>query len=300
MPGVEKNLGIFISSHFFSYMFFFTTTSRIYIFFVVIFTTSLFAQQYPISAESPRILPAGTAHAEFGIAHFRNQSFPLSGLDGNLTKLGILRFGFSYDGFMEVQFDGTVLDLLEIRNRSAAFNSAITSLRTTVGDVGDFTLWTKLLFLNEYNSMLGLSLRFGVELPNAGNESGLGVDEFNFFSSLLIQKHIAGMEWTLNAGLGILGDPTEYSEQHDVLVYALKNKTVMSEQTFLVMETAGRTGHRGNGIERLANGKLGIEMLHNNFDILLNGVLNFSPVDNAIGAELSVGYNFEIIHAEKK
>ncbi len=51
----------------------------------------LLSQQYPISTETPQILPAGGAHAEVGFRRYEGQTFPLSGLEGTLTKLGNLR-----------------------------------------------------------------------------------------------------------------------------------------------------------------------------------------------------------------
>lgn len=200
---------------------------------------------------------------------------------------------FSYDGMVELGVDGTMLDLLSIRHRRIAFNSNITSSNNPTGDIGDFTFWTKFFLLSEYRSLVSLSLRFGAQLPNASNESGLGVDETNFYSSFLLQKHFLGV-WTLNIGLAILGSPSEYSSQHDMMIYGLKYSVPVAEQTFLVLQTAGRRGHEGTGIYNLANGKLGFEKVFNAIILFGNGILNFAPSDNSYGVELGAGYLFQL------
>jgi hypothetical protein len=258
----------------------------------------LFPQQYPISTETPWILPAGTAHAEFGSGRYYDQPFPLSGLEGTLTKLGILRFGYSYDGNVEIQFDGTLLDILNVESRHTAFNSAITSTNAVTADIGDFTLWTKFRLISEYHSFSTVSVRFGVQLPNASNESGLGIDEFDFYSSFLIEKHFHGVRLVLNAGLGILGDPAQLSEQHDTFIYGVGSYVPFGEKSYLVLEAAGRTGHQGIGVYRLANAKAGGETGLWGLTWKLLGVMSFSRADNSRGAEIVLGYNFKIIDNE--
>jgi hypothetical protein len=261
---------------------------------VLIFTfpLALTAQQHPLSIENASLLDFGHAQIDFGAAHFRTQPFPLSGLTGNLTKLGSIRFAISLSKYVELQTDGTLLDILQVTKRDSAFNSVRTTQRNPTSDVGDFSVWTKFGVFNESSSGITLSVRFGVQLPNASNESGLGIDEMNFFSSLLFEKHAAGT-WTFNIGLGILGDPTHFSSQHDVCIYALGYSMPVNESTLLLVQTAGRIGHDGIGMRRLANGKLGVEKSFGNVGIKLLGVTNFSPADNAKGAELSFSYLFQ-------
>jgi len=268
------------------------------LFVVFILPFAATAQQRPVAVESPSILKTGYAQFEFGAAHFQHQAFPLSGLKGNLSKLGILRFRVALSEYVELETDGTLLDVLDVKERIPAFNSAITTTRNPTADIGDFSLWTKSMFLEEASSGLGLSLRFGVQLPNASNESGLGIDEMNFFSSLLFQKHFAGM-WTFNAGVGILGDPTHLSNQHDVFTYAFEYFIPFGETTSCILQTAGRTGHFGVGIQRLANSKLGIEKTFGSLSLKAFGTINFSPIDNAKGAEVTVAYLFNVLDSAK-
>lgn len=262
---------------------------------VLILPALLFSQQYPISTETPTILAAGTAHAEFGVGEYFDQPFPLSGLDGTLTKVGIVRFGFSYDSNVELQFDGTLLDILRVQSRHPAFNSAVTTSDSVTADIGDFTLWTKFCLVSEQRFFCGASIRLGVQLPNASNESGLGIDEFDFYSSFLFEKHYAGIRWVVNTGLGILGDPALLSEQHDTFIFAFGSYVPVGEKSTLVFEAAGRTGHHGIGVYRLANAKAGAQIPFMGFDWRLQGVMSFAPSDNSRGIELLVHYNATIL-----
>ena len=267
---------------------------------VVILPFSLFSQQYPVTTETPSIIPAGTAHAEVGAGEYFDQPFPLSGLDGNLTKLGILRFGFSYDGNVELQFDGTLLDILNVKSRDVAFNSAIATTNSVTADIGDFTLWTKFQLISEYRFFSSVSIRFGVQLPNASNESGLGIDEFNFYSSFLFEKHYAGIRWVVNTGLGILGDPATLSEQHDTFIFAFGSYVPIGEAASLVFETAGRTGHDGIGVYRLTNVKVGAQSTVAGLSWKFLGVRSFAASDNSNGVELIVGFDLTFFESGSK
>jgi hypothetical protein len=253
------------------------------------------AQQRPLVVEPAEIIEPGHASAEFGFSHFRDQSFPLSGLKGDFTKIGAVRICVALSEFVELQTEGTFLDILKVNERKPAINSSITTTSDVTADIGDFSLWTKFAVLNEYRTGIGMSVRFGIQLPNASNESGLGIDEMNFFSSVLLQKHAAG-RWTLNAGLGILGDPVKLGSQHDVFLYGIEYYLPVADDLSVLLQTTGRVGHSGVGIQRLANGKVGIEKTFGKLSMRLFGVSNFSPVDNAQGIELSFAYLIHVIH----
>ena len=53
----------------------------------------------------------------------------------------------------------------------------------------------------------GVALRFSTRLPNAGNESGLGLDTTDFHFGLAIGKTVQSIRVVGNFGFGILGDP---------------------------------------------------------------------------------------------
>jgi hypothetical protein len=260
----------------------------------VILPCLVVSQQHPLAVESATLLESGHAQFDFGVSHFRRQPFPLSGLTGNLSKFGNIRFCISLSEYVELQTEGTLLNILDITERLPAFNSANVVSSNPTADIGDFSVWTKFGVMNEYVSGFGFSVQFGIQLPNASNESGLGVDEMNFYSSLLLQKHFAG-KWTANIGLGILGDPAKVGQQHDVLIYGMEYSLPVGESTYLLLQTAGRTGHEGIGIHDLANAKLGLEMTFGDVSLKGFGVSNFSSADKSKGIGFSASYDFQII-----
>lgn len=259
----------------------------------------LVSQQHPLAVESASLLETGHAQFDFGLAHFRDQPYPLSGLTGNLSKIANLRFCISLSEYVELQTDGTLLNVLDVKQRRPAFNSTRTISSNPTADIGDFSIWTKFGVLNEYVSGFSFAVRFGIQLPNTSNESGLGIDEMNFFSSILLQKHFAG-KWTVNAGLGILGDPTEVSEQHDVFIYGIEYLLPLDESVFLLMQIGGRIGHEGIGIPHLANAKIGIEKTFEDISLKIFGVSNYSNGDHAKGVECSASFNFQIIQIKRQ
>ena len=149
--------------------------------------------------------------------------------------------------------------------------------------------------ISEYHFFSTVSIRFGVQLPNASNESGLGVDEFDSYSSFLLEKHIGGIRCVVNTGLGILGNPARLSDQHDTFIYGFGSYVPLGDKLDLILETAGRTGHQGPGVYRLANADAGIQTALLGLSWKLLGVISFSPSDNSKGAQIVAGYDFAII-----
>lgn len=272
----------------------FRRLKRLLLFWSYLLPILLYSQQHPLALEHASLLESGYAQFDFGFAYYRNQPYPLSGLQGHLLKVGSLRYAAALSSYIELQVDGTLLNLLDIQHRRPAFNSNVVTRSNPTGDIGDFTVWTKFGVLSEYRQGVGVAVRFGIQLPNASNESGLGVDEMNFYSLLLIQKHLGG-KLTANIGLGILSDPAVLGQQHDVLLYGFEYMVPVGSTTSLRAQTSGRTGHSGIGIQRLANAKLGMEHLFGPVSVTWYGVVNTAPSDNAKGMELSVAYLFHII-----
>src|SRR5436305_1224918 len=73
-------------------------------------------------------------------------------------------------------------------------------------DVEDITIATKIRVLTETASRPALGLRFATKLPNASNESGLGLDTTDFYATLLGAKTVESIRVVGNIGAGILAD----------------------------------------------------------------------------------------------
>ena len=85
------------------------------------------------------------------------------------------------------------------------------------------------------------------KLPNASNESGLGLDTTDFYMSLLGAKTVQSIRFVGNLGFGILADPTVGNRQNDVLTYGVSLARAMTQQAELVGELNGRVSTRTGG-----------------------------------------------------
>ena len=88
------------------------------------------------------------------------------------------------------------------------------------------------------------ALRFATKLPNASNESGLGLDTTDFFVTGLIGKTVQSVRIVGNIGLG---DPVAIrptgDRQNDVLTYGLSIARAVRAGLEIVGEINGRLQH---------------------------------------------------------
>ncbi len=133
-----------------------------------------------------------------------------SHIDSRQDLLAFPSLGISYAA-------GTFVDL----QASYDFLYRFTRNGTTIYGSGDLMLWTKLKFVTEKENFPGLGLRFGVKLPNANSNDGLGTDQTDFYASILTGKKIGRFESRLNLGIAILDDPFKLQGQQDMLTFAL-------------------------------------------------------------------------------
>jgi len=113
---------------------------------------------------------------------------------------------------------------------------------------GDLRLWTKLSLFPAWIS--GASLRFGVKLPNASEDRGLGTDETDFFLAGLYDLHFGQACLSLNAGLGLVGSTERNQSQDDVFTWGAALRGPVWRQLWLGFDAAGYTGPFGAGDKR--------------------------------------------------
>ncbi len=207
-----------------------------------------FAQQRPLVTEDPEPVGAGRLLLESGIDLLHGQRFPVSGLEGNMLRLPTLGVSVGISSIAELQIDGGFYDRLSVKTRQTApLSSLLTFSGTQTHDVSDIVVGTKVRLLGESESHPSLGVRFATKLPNAGNESGLGLDTTDFFASLLVAKNIQSLRLVGNAGFAILGDPTSGNRQNDVLTYGLSVARAITDRAEVVSELNGRANTRSGG-----------------------------------------------------
>ena len=207
----------------------------------LILPASALAQQRPLVTEDPENVGAGLILVEGGFDVQRSLFYPVSGLEGNLLRVPVLGLSIGVGTVAELQIDGGFYNRLDITSRSPAPLSShldFTGDRTT--DVEDVVVGTKIRLVPEGQSRPAFGLRFATRLPNAGNESGLGLDTLEFNVSALVGKTVRSMRVVGNMGLAILGDPTRGDQQGDLLTYGLSFARAVRQGIEVVGEVNGR------------------------------------------------------------
>src|SRR5829696_7582894 len=83
---------------------------------LVLCAVSAGAQQRPLITEDVDIIPPGTLRIEAGIDFYQNAKFPLSGLTGDLTRVGVIGINIGLAPNVEVQIDGVLQNVLSVNS----------------------------------------------------------------------------------------------------------------------------------------------------------------------------------------
>ncbi len=247
------------------------------------------AQQRPLITEDVDIIPPGSLRIEAGIDFMQDARFPLSGLRGDLTRVGVIGVTIGLSPNVEVQIEGVAQNFLSINERTlpSPIDLDLPPGAISTSGTGDFTLATKIKIRNETRRAPSLGFRFGVELPNSSEGRGIGVNQTNAFGTILIGKRF-GRDGRFNTfgniGIGILTAPLERFTQNDVLLYGIAGIFRVNDQFNIAGEINGRANTRSGraplGTESLSEARLGFQLRAANlrFDFAgIAGLNSFSP-----------------------
>jgi hypothetical protein len=251
-------------------------------------TVAVQAQQRPLITEDVDIIPPGTIRIEAGIDFMQGAKYPVSGITGDLTRVGVIGISFGMGPNVEFQIEGVAQNYVSINSRgvSAIPLELLPGVNST-NDTGDFTLAAKFKLRNETRRGPSLGFRFGVQLPNSNESRGIGLNQTNAFGSVLFGKKFGtdGLFNTFgNLGIAILTAPTEAFTQNDVFTYGLAGIFRINKQFSVAGEVNGRANTRpGNGplgTESQAEARLGMQIRASGlrFDFAgIKGLTSFSP-----------------------
>jgi hypothetical protein len=204
-----------------------------------------FAQQRPLVTEDPETIGAGRVLVEAGFDYGRGVAYPASGLGGNLLRAPLVGVSVGVSSIAEVQIDGGFYNRLSITDRvPAPLSNMLTVTGDSTSDVEDLLIGMKIRLGAETTSRPAFGVRFATKLPNASNESGLGLDTTDFFASLVGAKTVQSVRVVGNIGVGILGDPTRGDRQNDVLTYGFSLARAVTQPAELVAEINGQIDTR--------------------------------------------------------
>jgi hypothetical protein len=207
------------------------------------------AQQRPLVTEDPEPIGAGRVLLEGGLNYAHDQEYPVSGLEGNLWTIPAVGISVGISSIAEFQIDWGMYQRLGIakRNPNAPLASLLTVTGDSTSDVDDIVVATKIRLFAEKEQRPAIGLRFATKLPNASNESGLGLDTTDFYMSLLGGKTVQSIRVVANVGFGILSDPTSGNRQNDVLTYGISAARATTREAEIVAEVNGRVSTRSSG-----------------------------------------------------
>ncbi|HSO73579.1 MAG TPA: hypothetical protein VLU47_01985 [Blastocatellia bacterium] len=266
---------------------------------------SAVAQQRPLLTEDVDIIKPGVIRIETGVEFLQNQQFPLSGLRGDLMRLGDTRLSFGLASNVEFQIEWTVRNFLSIDSLgTSAIPLTLGANLKDTSDAGDAKLWMKVKLRNESRVAPSVGFRFGVELPNSKQARGIGTNTTNFYGMVTAGKHVLDDKLNLfgNLGLGILTSPLNSTSQNDVLLYGLAGIYTLNDRVNLVGEVNGFHSTRTNpplGTESFGEARLGAQIKALGLRWNAAGVFGITRRAPKTGFSLGVTYDWDAFNPVK-
>lgn len=265
---------------------------RVGISFVLLLIASLcsLAQQRPLLTDDVDITPAGAFEISAGVDFFQKAKFPLSGINGDLTRVGDIRVKTGFASNVELQIEGTLQNYVSINSRGpSAVPLGFTGNSTN--DFDDFTISAKIKLRNETKHLPAVGVKLGFQMPNTDQARGIGTNQINIFGKVLVQKRFGGVRAGVsrfnlmgNLGLGIMTAPIERFTQNDLLLYGIAGIVRATDNVNIVSEINGRANTRGGtaplGTESLSQFRIGTQVRASGlrFDAAAAfGLTEFSP-----------------------
>ena len=269
------------------------SVNRLLLISLFIFTASLsaFAQQRPLMTDDIDITPLGAIEISAGVDFLQNVKFPLSGLKGDLTRVGDIRIRQGFASNVELQIEGTLQNFLAINSRTIPSPIPLNVTGNSTSDFDDISISAKIKLLNERKNLPAVGLKFGFQLPNTDQAQGIGTNQINIFSKIIVQKKFgkkAGESPRANIygniGLGIMNAPLANFTQNDVLLYGLAGIFQFNKRINIVSEVNGRISTRAGdaplGTESIGQFRVGTQIKASGlrFDTAaIFGLTRFSP-----------------------
>jgi hypothetical protein len=256
------------------------------------------AQQRPLVTEDPETIGSGLVLIEGGFDLLHDVFYPASGLQGNLWRIPTLGASFGLSSIAELQIDGGIYNNLSVKSqRDAPLSHLLDFTGDNTHDVEDIVIATKIRLVAESPTHPAIGIRFATKLPNASNESGLGLDTTDFFVSALLGKTVQSIRMVGNAGLGILADPVDGNRQNDVFTYGFSIARAVREGLEVVGEINGRLNTRSGaapvGTESRGAMRIGGRFTHGTVRADAGLIFGITSRDPSVGLTAGVTWVFK-------
>ncbi|MEQ1923865.1 MAG: hypothetical protein ABL952_15275 [Pyrinomonadaceae bacterium] len=248
------------------------------------------AQQRPLMTDDIDITPPGSIEIGAGVDFFQDAKFPLSGIKGDLTRVGDIRIRQGFAANVELQIEGVIQQYVAINSRTLS-PIPLNVTGNSTNDFGDFIVSAKVKLRAETKRLPAIGLKFGYEMPNTDQAKGIGTNQINIFSKIIVQKkfgRVVDNTPTFNAygniGLGIMTAPLERFTQNDVFLYGLAGIYRLTDNVNIASEVNGRLNTRSGvaplGTESVGQFRIGTQIKASGlrFDAAAAfGLTKFSP-----------------------
>jgi hypothetical protein len=224
------------------------------------------AQDRPLQTSDAEIVAPGSVRAEVGFDFLQDVTFPLSGLRGDMTNVSAVDIRTGIGKIVEIQVQGMIQEFLSIKQQGASFVTLNLPSSNSTHDVGDFSIWTKILLLSEEARRPAVAFRFGFQMPNSNQTKGLGNNATNIYSEAILEKHFGRLIAFGDLGIAILTSPNSLYSQNDELIYGAAFRYSLNKRASLVGEVAGLYTPRKItpallGTESRGQGRLGVQIM---------------------------------------
>ncbi|MGH7783195.1 MAG: hypothetical protein ACREO5_05065 [Candidatus Binatia bacterium] len=268
----------------------------------IIAATAIFAlaQQRPLITDDVDITPPGTINISAGVDFLQNVRFPLSGLNGDLTRVGDIRLRTGFASNVELQIAGSLQNYLAVN--SAGISAVPLSFNgNSTHDFDDFTVSAKIKLKSEDKVLPAVGLSLGFQMPNTDQAKGIGTNQINIFTKFLLQKHFgrkAGKDARANIygnlGLAILTAPIERFTQNDVVLYGLAGIFRVNDHVNIASEVNGRVSTRSGaaplGTESQGQFRIGAQIKASGLTFDTAGVFGLTRSSPRTGITFGVTY----------
>jgi len=260
---------------------------------ILVFVSALAAQaqQRPLMTEDIDTTRKGAIEFSSGVEFLQDAKFPLSGLTGDLSRVGVIRFRTGYASNVEVQVEGTLQNYLAINSIANPTPIPLRIDGNSSTDFDDFLISVKIRLKDESKLLPGFAMKFGYQMPNTDQSRGIGTNQINVFSKFIAQKRFGTVRNESHRtnlfgeiGLGIMNSPLGNFSQNDVVLYGLAGIFRVTDSVNIVSEINGRLNTRKSdvplGTESVGQFRLGTQITSGplRFDAAgLLGITRYSP-----------------------
>src|SRR4030095_154818 len=201
------------------------------------------AQQRPLITDDIDITPGGAIEISAGVDFLQNVKLPLSGLKGDLTRVGDIRLRNGFAPNVELQVEGVVQNFLAINSQTVPGPIPLNITGNSTSDFDDIAMSAKVLLMRETHNLPAVGIKFGFQMPTTDQARGIGTNQINIFSKVIVQKKFGerrGLSPRANVygniGLGIMNAPLAHFTQNDVILYGLAGIFGLTDQINIVTE----------------------------------------------------------------